>query len=895
MAGSTYDQQQDDDLEQLHDDPIAAESGDAATQNTRAQSSEHSLAEIHQRYPTIAAAPKAGPRPRRALDLDLLAMHGVGPEPPRYDPVAASHAQLALETGAPVSASDQSLAEIQQRYPPGEAAPAAGPRPRRALDLDMLAMHGVAPHPPRFDPVAASHAQLALDTRALVSARKARAGGDAPRGEAGPQAAAESGAGAVASPRRLTLRDLLGRRAAGAPNAAESASPPPSDSDAKPPLQELAPHGAQALATGAATNDHVHEAAQRGVAGAGSALPHLDVIQPAFGRHDISGVQAHVGGGAATASRAIGAEAYATGNHVAFAGAPSLHTAAHEAAHVVQQRGGVQLKGGVGESGDVYEQHANDVADAVVQGKSAEGLLDRYAGGASSSGVAVAGVQRKETSADQSPPASSPAPKAPKSDVAVAGSVSTANGEPATAATKPTEHVDTTINDSTRVESVEMLHAEEIFADVPANTVAKKHAFDRLSKAVQLEKKAKARVAAAAAAASKPKANAKTTAAATAKAAAALTAAQADVVSATQAVQSFIANTQIQHDKELKSLKAKLAAAKKKKKPDAAEIAEVTKAIEARKSAIRDEVADLNHGDAGHTDDSVFAPVETDVTHHDFAFADGEHVKVHDHVVSYATTVSFGVDSEGPIDHKQVKDVMATAGLSESRRKILQAISGFEGGFDTVNTYDRAKVTWGFVQWTGGSASDLTQTLTIIKAQHADAFAKNFQAYGIDVVGDQLVITPPDGSPAIKGDKAADAIMRNPRLAAVLAHAGRNDEVQRGEVQAASQLEVDNALSMKIHFDADKKKISTTAAALITSEYGVGLLANTFVHSGSGAAASAAHAAVVGYVSEHPYVAGDEAWRTGAEAAIVTALAARDRDRADSLRKLLDTASGSFK
>jgi hypothetical protein len=40
---------------------------------------------------------------------------------------------------------------------------------------------------------------------------------------------------------------------------------------------------------------------------------------------------------------------YATGNHVAFKGAPNLHTAAHEAAHVVQQRGGVQLKGGVGQ------------------------------------------------------------------------------------------------------------------------------------------------------------------------------------------------------------------------------------------------------------------------------------------------------------------------------------------------------------------------------------------------------------------------------------------------------------------------------------------------------------------------------------------------------------------
>ena len=130
------------------------------------------------------------------------------------------------------------------------------------------------------------------------------------------------------------------------------------------------------------------------------------------------------------------------------------------------------------------------------------------------------------------------------------------------------------------------------------------------------------------------------------------------------------------------------------------------------------------------------------------------------------------------------------------RTSTLAFLTADADGFDTVNTYDRAKVTWGFVQWTGGSASDLTQTLTIIKARHADAFAKSFQAYGIDVVSDQLVITPPDGSPAIKGDSAADAIMRNPRLAAVLAHAGRNDEIQKGEVQAASQIEVENALSM---------------------------------------------------------------------------------------------------
>jgi hypothetical protein len=136
----------------------------------------------------------------------------------------------------------------------------------------------------------------------------------------------------------------------------------------------------------------VHEIAAAGVAGGGGALPHGDTIQRAFGRHDVSGVQAHVGGGAETASRALGAEAYASGAHVAFAGAPSLHTAAHEAAHVVQQRGGVQLKGGVGASGDAHERHADAVADAVVSGGSAERLLDAYG----SSGAAAPAVQRQD-------------------------------------------------------------------------------------------------------------------------------------------------------------------------------------------------------------------------------------------------------------------------------------------------------------------------------------------------------------------------------------------------------------------------------------------------------------------------------------------------------------------
>lgn len=120
--------------------------------------------------------------------------------------------------------------------------------------------------------------------------------------------------------------------------------------------------------------------AESGVQGKGSVLPHRDAIQRAFGPYDVSDVQAHTDAHAASAALAMEATAYATGKHVAFADAsPSLRTAAHEAAHVVQQRAGLRPDGGVGSEGDVYERHADAVADRVVSGQSAEGLLARMA------------------------------------------------------------------------------------------------------------------------------------------------------------------------------------------------------------------------------------------------------------------------------------------------------------------------------------------------------------------------------------------------------------------------------------------------------------------------------------------------------------------------------------
>jgi hypothetical protein len=130
---------------------------------------------------------------------------------------------------------------------------------------------------------------------------------------------------------------------------------------------------------GAQDEAAVHASAARGLATPASSLPHADQIQRSFGHHDVSSIQAHVGGDAAASAGEMGADAYAAGDHVVLGKATDLGTVAHEAAHVVQQRGGVQLKGGVGAAGDPHEQHADAVAARVVAGQSAETLLDQHA------------------------------------------------------------------------------------------------------------------------------------------------------------------------------------------------------------------------------------------------------------------------------------------------------------------------------------------------------------------------------------------------------------------------------------------------------------------------------------------------------------------------------------
>lgn len=99
---------------------------------------------------------------------------------------------------------------------------------------------------------------------------------------------------------------------------------------------------------------HPPERAREAVRGA--PLPHRARIERSFGR-DLSSVETCVD---AAATHRLGANAFASGNRIAFAEPPSLRLAAHEAAHVV---------------GESREHAANAIAARVVSGHSASDLL----------------------------------------------------------------------------------------------------------------------------------------------------------------------------------------------------------------------------------------------------------------------------------------------------------------------------------------------------------------------------------------------------------------------------------------------------------------------------------------------------------------------------------------
>ena len=104
-------------------------------------------------------------------------------------------------------------------------------------------------------------------------------------------------------------------------------------------------------------------------------LPYFERIQARFGKHDVGQVHAEVGGAAAETASEMDAMAFTSGERIGFKNSPDLRLAAHEAAHVIQQRNGAWPQGVMGRPNDALERHADAVAENVVEKRNADSFL----------------------------------------------------------------------------------------------------------------------------------------------------------------------------------------------------------------------------------------------------------------------------------------------------------------------------------------------------------------------------------------------------------------------------------------------------------------------------------------------------------------------------------------
>jgi hypothetical protein len=145
---------------------------------------------------------------------------------------------------------------------------------------------------------------------------------------------------------------------------------------------------------------NVQAAATEGVATPGGPLPHREELEGAFGL-DLSSIVAHTGPEAQKTSRAMGANAYATGHHVVLPQGADRGLVAHEVTHVLQQQQGVHQSGGVdGGASDPLEQQADAVGAAVERGES---VAHQFASPVGGRAVAGAPVQRDSTKKGEAP------------------------------------------------------------------------------------------------------------------------------------------------------------------------------------------------------------------------------------------------------------------------------------------------------------------------------------------------------------------------------------------------------------------------------------------------------------------------------------------------------------
>lgn len=221
----------------------------------------------------------------------------------------------------------------------------------------------------------------------------------------------------------------------------------------------------------------------------------------------------------------------------------------------------------------------------------------------------------------------------------------------------------------------------------------------------------------------------------------------------------------------------------------------------------------------------------------DESFVYTDHVKLRERYAYYLFPqgiVSYGVRLS-QMQPKDLDKLFRAAGFSPSEQRIFTAVSGLEGGFETVQTYDTGYVSIGFIQFVTleDGKADLSNVLLQMKQDDPKEFASDFRRFGLDVRADRtIVVVDPESGAELVGKNAVQRIIDDKRLTAVFQRAGRKSPFRVAQIKVARSYYWPSGDPLTVTL-ADGRMVTGTIGQVVQSEAGLATLLDRKINIGN--------------------------------------------------------------